>query len=44
MLMRPAMTGLAFVDLQDVDRTCDVFADAFVRAVAADPPRPGRRR
>lgn len=44
MLMRPAMTGRAYVDLPDVDRTCDIFAEAFVRAVGIDPPRPRRPR
>ncbi|MGC9671523.1 TetR/AcrR family transcriptional regulator [Planosporangium sp. 12N6] len=37
MLLRPAMSGLAFIELPDVEQTCDVFADAFVRAVAVDP-------
>jgi hypothetical protein len=39
MLLRPAMSGLPFVDMPDVEQTCDIFAEAFVRAVAADPPR-----
>jgi AcrR family transcriptional regulator len=43
MLMRPAITGLTFVELPDVQQTCDVFADAFVRAATVDPPQPGQR-
>jgi hypothetical protein len=37
MLMRPAMAGLAFVDLPDIEQACDVFADAFIRAAATGP-------
>ena len=43
LLMRPAMTGLTFVELPDVQQTCDVFADAFVRAAAVEPPQPRQR-
>jgi AcrR family transcriptional regulator len=43
MLMRPVMTGLTFVELPDVGQTCEVFADAFVRAVAVDPPQRRQR-
>jgi AcrR family transcriptional regulator len=42
MLLRPAMSSLPFVDMPDVEQTCDIFAAAFVRAVATDPP-PDRR-
>jgi hypothetical protein len=43
LLMRPAMTGLTFVELPDIQQTCDVFADAFVRAAAVEPPQPRQR-
>ena len=43
MLMRPVMTGLTFVELPDVAQTCEVFADAFVRAAGVDPPQPRQR-
>ncbi len=33
LFVRPAGANLAFVDLPDIDSVCDVFADAFVRAV-----------
>jgi len=36
LLIRPAMSELPFLDLPDIDQTCDVFADAFVRAAATD--------
>ncbi|OBI37131.1 TetR/AcrR family transcriptional regulator [Mycobacterium colombiense] len=35
MLIRPAVPQLAGLELPDEDTVCDVFADAFVRAVAA---------
>jgi AcrR family transcriptional regulator len=39
MLVRPAMSQIPGVDLPAIDTTCDVFADAFLRAVATHPPR-----
>lgn len=38
MLMRPSLTELPFVDVPDVDRACEVFADAFLRAASTNPP------
>jgi AcrR family transcriptional regulator len=39
LLMRPAMSGLVFIDLPGIEQTCDIFAETFVRAVAVDPGR-----
>lgn len=36
MLVRPALTTLAVIELPDLDTVCTVFAANFVRAVAAD--------
>ncbi len=44
MLVRPAMPQIPGVDLPDIETTCDVFADAFLRAVATHPPRHATRR
>ena len=41
MLLRPAAVGVPIADLPDIDRTCVMFADAFIRAAAAEPPREG---
>ena len=39
MMLRPAAagTGTALGDLPDIDQTCDLFADAFVRSVSTSP-------
>jgi AcrR family transcriptional regulator len=37
MLLRPALGTQEFLDLPGIEQTCDVFADAFVRAVATNP-------
>lgn len=37
MLLRPVAADAEVTDLPDVNQTCDIFADAFVRAVGVDP-------
>lgn len=47
MLVRPAMPQIPGIELPDIDTTCDIFTDTFVRAVAATPSNPeeiGRTR
>ncbi|WP_446724965.1 TetR/AcrR family transcriptional regulator [Nocardiopsis sp. N85] len=36
--LRPALTGVPGIDFPDVEETCAVLRDAFLRAVATDPP------
>jgi AcrR family transcriptional regulator len=36
MLLRPVAADAEVTDLPDVNQTCDIFADAFVRAVGVD--------
>lgn len=43
MLVRPAVSRLAGLEVPDLDTVCDTFTDTFVRAVAAS-ARPQRRR
>ena len=40
MLTRPTMGGIPGIELPDLDAVCDIFADAFLRAVALQPPPP----
>jgi hypothetical protein len=42
MLLRPAVVESGLVALLELEQACDVFAEAFVRAVESD--RPQRRR
>ena len=37
MLLRPVAADAEVTDLPDINQTCDIFADAFVRAVGVDP-------
>jgi hypothetical protein len=32
------------IDLPGIDQTCDIFADAFVRAVTVQPQREGEEQ
>ena len=36
--LRPALAGVPGIDFPDVEETCAVLGDAFLRAVATDPP------
>ncbi|WP_026119506.1 TetR family transcriptional regulator [Nocardiopsis ganjiahuensis] len=36
--LRPALAGVPDVDFPDLEGTCAVFSDAFLRAVATEPP------
>lgn len=36
--LRPALTGVPDLDFPDLEGTCGTFSDAFLRAVATDPP------
>ncbi|SHJ22775.1 DNA-binding transcriptional regulator, AcrR family [Nocardiopsis flavescens] len=36
--LRPALTGVPGIGFPDVEETCAVFSDAFLRAAATDPP------
>lgn len=36
MLVRPALTAAAVIDVPDMDTTCEAFTANFVRAVVAD--------
>lgn len=38
MLTRPTVGSIADIELPDLDAVCDIFADAFLRAVAVPPP------
>ena len=40
MLTRPTMGRIPGIRLPDLDAVCDIFADAFLRAVAQQPPPP----
>ena len=42
MLTRPALREAAGLAMPDVDCVCDIFTEAFVRAVATEPPAPKR--
>jgi hypothetical protein len=42
LFMRPVADQAALVDLPDIDAVCDVFADAFVRAMS--PQENGKKR
>ena len=37
MLLRPALSAQAYLQMPGIEQTCDVFADAFIRAVATNP-------
>ncbi|MEU0487914.1 TetR/AcrR family transcriptional regulator [Nocardiopsis sp. NPDC006139] len=37
--LRPALAGVPGIDFPDVEETCAVLGDAFLRAAATDPPR-----
>jgi AcrR family transcriptional regulator len=43
-LLRPAAEAASVMDLPDIDRACDIFADAFIRAVAVQDQRQGEQR
>jgi AcrR family transcriptional regulator len=40
MLTRPTTGRIPGIELPDLDSACDIFADAFLRAVALPPPSP----
>jgi AcrR family transcriptional regulator len=44
MLVRPAMPHIPGIELPDIDTACDIFADAFLRAVAIRPPANAKSR
>jgi hypothetical protein len=43
-LLRPIAVDVAVVYLPDIDQTCDIFADAFIRAVAVQPRQEGEQQ
>jgi AcrR family transcriptional regulator len=43
MLLRPNQANSPGIDLPDIDTVCDVFTDAFLRAVGITPPPQPRR-